>query len=132
MCEDLSRSAAVLQPSELHSAACLFAGAAKLRWQAYPDQVTALAGVKVRSIAAGAFHSGAVDDDGNAWLWGNGGSWQLGTGANVHECVPQQVSAALRCVVRLCFTPCALFVTRGESYWLARHDALRRTQLQGA
>jgi alpha-tubulin suppressor-like RCC1 family protein len=65
--------------------------AGKLRWEAYPDQVTALAAVKVRSIAAGAFHSGAVDDEGCAWMWGNGSSWQLGTGANVYECLPQQV-----------------------------------------
>lgn len=43
------------------------------------------------SIAAGAYHSGAVDDEGNAWLWGHGGSWQLGMGINAHECIPQQV-----------------------------------------
>lgn len=49
-------------------------------------------GVKVRSIAAGAYHSGAVDADGQAWLWGHGGSWQLGLGINAHECLPQQVS----------------------------------------
>ncbi|WIA39600.1 hypothetical protein OEZ86_005684 [Tetradesmus obliquus] len=76
-------------------------GTGKLRWEAFPDQVAALAAVKVSSIAAGAFHSGAVAEEGSAWMWGNGSSWQLGTGANVHECLPQQIRG-LRHVSQLC------------------------------
>ncbi|KAF8058855.1 Herc6 [Scenedesmus sp. PABB004] len=66
-------------------------GRAHLRWEGQPREVTALAGVKVASIAAGAFHSGAVDADGHAFLWGHGGSWQLGHGVQAHECEPQQL-----------------------------------------
>lgn len=45
-------------------------------------------------VAAGAFHSGAVDADGNAYMWGRGDGWQLGTGLKHHECYPQQVRQA--------------------------------------
>lgn len=72
-----------------------------LRWEAFPLPVQALAGVRVRSITAGAFHSGAIDEDGQAWVWGHGGSWQLGMGLNAHECLPQQLRA-LRNLEQLC------------------------------
>lgn len=56
-----------------------------------PRRVEALVGVRVTSIAAGAFHSGAVDDQGRAYAWGRGDSFQLGLGFNAHQCDPQQV-----------------------------------------
>lgn len=65
--------------------------AALTRWVVAPRRVEALTGVKVKSVAAGAFHSAAVDEDGNVFVWGRGDSWQLGTGLNTHECLPQQV-----------------------------------------
>jgi hypothetical protein len=67
------------------------ARAAMTRWVAQPRRVEALEGVRVGSVAAGAFHSGAVDADGNAFTWGRGDSSQLGTGLRNHECSPQQV-----------------------------------------
>jgi alpha-tubulin suppressor-like RCC1 family protein len=65
--------------------------AAFTRWVLQPRRVEALVGVKVAAIAAGAFYSGAIDADGNVFMWGRGDGWQLGTGLNTHECLPQQV-----------------------------------------
>ncbi|GBF93212.1 hypothetical protein Rsub_05944 [Raphidocelis subcapitata] len=61
------------------------------RWVVQPRRVEALVGVRVVAIAAGAFHSAAVDADGRAWAWGRGEDWQLGTGLSTHECLPQQL-----------------------------------------
>lgn len=61
------------------------------RWVLQPRRVEALVGVNVQLVGAGAFHSAAVDDDGNVYVWGRGDSFQLGTGVNTHECYPQQV-----------------------------------------
>jgi alpha-tubulin suppressor-like RCC1 family protein len=73
--------------------------AAHLRWVQHPLPVSLPSGIKVAAIAAGAFHSGAVDEDGRAWMWGHGGSWQLGLGVNAHECIPQQVGVILHCLL---------------------------------
>lgn len=47
--------------------------------------------MRAKYVAAGAFHSGCVDVDGNLYIWGHGGYWQLGLGISAHECYPQQV-----------------------------------------
>ena len=67
------------------------AAAELTRWVVTPRRVEALEGVKVTSIAAGAFHSAAVDEEGRAYIWGRGDSFQLGLGHNTHDCYPQQV-----------------------------------------
>ena len=56
-----------------------------------PRRVDALAGVRVRWVAAGAFHSAAIDDEGVLYTWGRGDSGQLGTGLANHECAPQRL-----------------------------------------
>eukprot|EP00775_Hariotina_reticulata_P010632 gene10632-10790_t len=76
-------------------------GPTHLRWVQQPLPVTLQTGIKAAAIAVGAYHSGAVDEDGAAWLWGHGGSWQLGLGVNTHECIPQQLPS-LRHVQQLC------------------------------
>ncbi|KAI8464458.1 MAG: regulator of chromosome condensation 1/beta-lactamase-inhibitor protein II [Monoraphidium minutum] len=66
-------------------------GPSLTRWVVTPRRVEALEGVRVAAVAAGAFHSAAVDADGNAYVWGRGDSYQLGTGLKNHECLPQQL-----------------------------------------
>lgn len=66
-------------------------GPRETAWASEPRRVEALEGVRVKAIAAGAFHSAAVDADGGVWAWGRGESWQLGTGLAAHECEPRRV-----------------------------------------
>ena len=81
-----------LIPECMCLSAVTLASPGHLRWEFHPRQISSLHGVKVKSIAAGAFHSGCVDNDSNPWVWGHGGHWQLGLNMNTHECIPQRVS----------------------------------------
>eukprot|EP00877_Chromochloris_zofingiensis_P002431 jgi/Chrzof1/12189/Cz06g24150.t1 len=56
-----------------------------------PAPVEGLTGLKIKSIAAGAFHSGCVDADGNVYVWGHGAYGQLGLGTYHHYHQPHQV-----------------------------------------
>jgi alpha-tubulin suppressor-like RCC1 family protein len=60
-----------------------------------PTLVPALWQPRVRAIAAGHFHSGALDAEGGAWVWGHGQHWALGLGEkrlSVHTPVPLGLS----------------------------------------
>lgn len=66
------------------------------RWEAYqttPRRIRALAGQKVKHIAAGAFHSFAVAEDGRVWSWGRGREGQLGHGSDADQPIPTVVQA---------------------------------------
>jgi alpha-tubulin suppressor-like RCC1 family protein len=57
-----------------------------------PVQVSSLTGVI--AIAAGAYHSLALKNDGTVWAWGDNGFGQLGNGTNIVKSnVPVQVSS---------------------------------------
>jgi len=46
-----------------------------------------------KKIAAGYYHSMAVDEDGKLWIWGSGEDGQLGLGSSVtHQAHPKQIS----------------------------------------
>ena len=58
-----------------------------------PTLVEALKGVKVRSVAAGEYHTCAVTDDGALYTWGNGASGKLGHGDRQTQTIPMRVAA---------------------------------------
>ncbi len=51
----------------------------------------------MRSIHAGYFSSGCIDDNGRAYTWGNGIYWQLGHGAAENEYSPRQLEGVRVC-----------------------------------
>jgi len=53
-----------------------------------------LASNGVESISAGALHTLAVDNDGQAWAWGNGGDGSLGGGDYNWSSIPKPVSVS--------------------------------------
>jgi alpha-tubulin suppressor-like RCC1 family protein len=57
-----------------------------------PQQVTALSGSVMASIAAGDEHTLSVRNDGTAWAWGNNDNGQLGNNTTTNSLVPVQVS----------------------------------------
>lgn len=57
-----------------------------------PVQVDAPAGVTFSDVAAGSWHTLALDLDGNAWAWGAGASGQLGNGGTATAWTPVQVT----------------------------------------
>jgi alpha-tubulin suppressor-like RCC1 family protein len=59
---------------------------------ATPTQVAFPAGVTIKAIAAGSFHSLAVDTNGNLWGWGFNGAGELGNGLTTNSAVPVQAS----------------------------------------
>lgn len=48
----------------------------------------------IRAISAGGVHSGAIDTDGNAYLWGHGGNGRLGMGDTRHRWRPSAIANA--------------------------------------
>ncbi|PNW88356.1 hypothetical protein CHLRE_01g025900v5 [Chlamydomonas reinhardtii] len=53
-----------------------------------PKRVRGLAGVRVAALTAAPYATGAVDGEGQAFAWGHGTGWQLGTGRNTSELTP--------------------------------------------
>ena len=51
-----------------------------------------LEGVKIVQVSAGAVESFALDEKGNVWAWGSGCNWQLGTGNQVRQYSPINIS----------------------------------------
>lgn len=58
-----------------------------------PRLLRPLSGVRVHSVVAGPFSSGAVDTAGGAHVWGHGIYWQLGTGRASNEMAPVKVTS---------------------------------------
>ena len=56
-----------------------------------PVLVTEICDLTLISIAAGSYHSAAVDDQGRLWTWGWGVHGQLGLGSIEDEFVPRRV-----------------------------------------
>jgi len=48
----------------------------------------------VTELAAGEFHSVAINNDGTTWVWGWNSYGQLGNGTTINSAVPIQVTAA--------------------------------------
>jgi len=61
----------------------------KVEWT--PKLVRALCGVRVRSLCAGFFSSGCVDEAGKSYSWGHGLYWQLGHGEPHNEFSPRRI-----------------------------------------
>jgi alpha-tubulin suppressor-like RCC1 family protein len=57
-----------------------------------PQQVAALSGSVMASIAAGYNHALSVRNDGTVWAWGNNDNGQLGNNTTTDSLVPVQVS----------------------------------------
>lgn len=57
-----------------------------------PQQVAALSGSVMASIAAGYDHALSVRNDGTVWAWGNNNNGQLGNDTTTDSLVPVQVS----------------------------------------
>lgn len=62
-----------------------------------PEQIPGLSGIT--AIAAGAYHSLALKDNGSAWAWGYNGHGQLGNGTKTDSATPVQVQDLLWPVV---------------------------------
>ncbi|CAI5507255.1 unnamed protein product [Closterium sp. Naga37s-1] len=58
-----------------------------------PTQITALAGVPLRMVAAGAEHTAAAAEDGRLYGWGWGRYGNLGLGDRLDRKLPEQVTA---------------------------------------
>ena len=65
-----------------------------------PKRVRGLAGVRVAALTAAPYATGAVDGEGQAFAWGHGTGWQLGTGRNTSELTPVKVGSC--CVRKVC------------------------------
>ena len=47
---------------------------------------------RIKAVACGGVHSGAVNHDGQVFLWGNGGNGRLGMGDSMHRWRPMKLS----------------------------------------
>lgn len=59
----------------------------------YATKISAFADqeIQIRAIAAGGYHSLALDSEGRVWAWGDNGDGQLGIGDQGDQYIPQQV-----------------------------------------
>ncbi|KAG5891569.1 hypothetical protein JTB14_015836 [Gonioctena quinquepunctata] len=62
-------------------------GHGKLDDEPEPVLVEALAGIKIKQISAGGWHSCAVSEDGDLYAWGWNSNGQLGLGEDEEKCV---------------------------------------------
>ncbi|BDR53420.1 hypothetical protein KIM372_13270 [Bombiscardovia nodaiensis] len=58
-----------------------------------PIQVQAPAGVKFKQVSASAYHSLALDTDGNVWAWGDNSYSRLGDGTATYRFTPVKITA---------------------------------------
>lgn len=92
LCNHAQRTiGAFLFAAQLLTSMFMFFTAAHKGVVSLPAPVEGLTGLKIKSIAAGAFHSGCVDADGNVYVWGHGAYGQLGLGTYHHYHQPHQV-----------------------------------------
>jgi uncharacterized delta-60 repeat protein len=87
-----------------------------------PQNITSkFGGAKIIQIAAGAFHTLALDSNGTVWTWGYGGDGQLGLGAKTNKSVPTKLSpttfGSSRVVSVACAFDASYAVTEAGVVW---------------
>ncbi|NLI01589.1 MAG: cell wall anchor protein, partial [Chthonomonadales bacterium] len=91
-----------------------------------PTEVTALAGLTVRRVSAGYYHTIAETEDGRLWAWGKNSNGQLGLGDTTDRSTPTPVTAfggmtitavSAGCLHTLVNTSDGRLWSFGSNYW---------------
>lgn len=83
----------------------------------FPDLVTSLSKIKIVQISCGYYHMGAIDDQGQVYLWGSGKDWELGNAINIDQSLPilnPYINKIKQLVCSLGFT--LMLTTEGKVY----------------